>query len=95
MAEGRQGGAPLLHPFPCLCCLFGQGCLRGVRLLRQREAEWDLPPAGETVGHRGKRGTGAKHVPQPWPRGRERSTAIEGSESKKKKTRRRRMVVAR
>ena len=43
------------------------------------------PQAGGSVGHRRNWGEGAKHLPQPWPRGKECSTAIEGSESKEKK----------
>lgn len=60
MAEGQRGSTPLLHPFPCLCCLFGQGCPRGVRLSRQREAEWHTPPqlegwsATEEMGRKGQ-----------------------------------------
>lgn len=88
MAEGRQGST---SPFPRL---LEQGCQRGVRLLRQREAEqaphpsWGGQSATEETGEEG-----AKHLLQPWPRGKEYSAAIEGSESKKKKKERQRMMV--
>lgn len=87
--NGRVSSTVLIHPhpFPCLCCLFGQNCPRGVRLLRQRE---DSTPhhfqAGGWVSHQGNGGTEAKHLPQRWPRGKECHTAIEGSKSKKKET---------
>lgn len=58
MAEGRQGST---SPFPCL---LEQGCQRGVRLLRQREAEQAPHPSwGGSVGHRRNRGGRGKASP--------------------------------
>lgn len=88
MAEGRQGST---SPFPCL---FEQGCQRGVRLLRQREAEQAPPPklgrVGRPLKKQGRKGQSISSSPG---RG-GRSTALpsKGAKARKKKKRQRMMV---
>lgn len=85
-AEGEWWSVRGTALTPCTPSLLGQGCPRGARLLRQREESTRHHlQAGEWISHQGNGGKGAKHLPQRWPRGKECSTATQGSKSKEKR----------
>lgn len=84
--NGRVNGTALtpLHPFPCLCCLFRQGCLRGPRFLRQREeSTLHHVQAGRWVSHQENGEKGASISPSAGRGGKSAALPPKGTKARK------------
>lgn len=68
-------------PASAACCV---GLPNGSQACEAEGSRVALPELGDWSATKG-RGSGAKHLSQPWLRGKECSTAAEGSENKRQK----------